>query len=215
MPNNDPSKTAPEKSHHVFTTEDFEIHKRMVAFMFAATSVLVAVFTVLLYWSYVDKQSKFHLSALMVVAVAGALGGFVSALRRLYDFAPIFPSGTFTFWKGKSTSYIIMYSSIPPVIGLIVAVVVYLIFAGKLIEGPLFPIFAFDPRPDQHKDDTFLNFLSNWQPKDAVDYAKAFVWAFIAGFSEKFVPDILNGLAKTAQKSDQAAKRVSQSNQTA
>jgi hypothetical protein len=37
-------------------------------------------------------------------------------------------------------------------------------------------------------------------PKDAAANAKAIVWGFIAGFSERFVPNILNRLATDKEK---------------
>jgi hypothetical protein len=37
-------------------------------------------------------------------------------------------------------------------------------------------------------------------PKDAAANAKAIVWGFIAGFSERFVPNILNRLATDTEK---------------
>ncbi len=190
----------------------FDIHRQMVVFLFAATFTILVVFVFFLWRLYVaytvsgdPSTSSFGVTPLMVVALGGVLGGFVSALRRLYAFAPIFPSATFSFWSRRSTAYVLMYSAIPPLVGAIAAVVVYLIFAGGMVQGPLFPMFDFDPRPGHPKDHTFGNFVANWGPKETIDYAKAFVWAFIAGFSEKFVPDILNRLGRSVEKPDEEA----------
>jgi hypothetical protein len=81
---------------------------------------------------------------------------------------------------------------IPPLVGAIAAATLYVIFAAGLIKGDMFPLFhlsAVNPRPDD-----FDNFVNNWQPVAPIDYAKAIVWAFIAGFSERFVPDMLERL---------------------
>lgn len=190
----------------------FDIHRQMVVFLFAATFASIAILAFALWRLNIahnvsgdTSANGSHVTALMVMALAGVLGGFVSALRRLYAFAPVFPSITFSFWSRRSTAYVLMYSCIPPLVGAIAAVVVYLIFAGQMLQGPLFPAFDFDPRPGHPRDHTFENFVANWQPKQTIDYAKAFVWAFIAGFSEKFVPDILNRLGQSSQDSDKDA----------
>jgi hypothetical protein len=75
-------------------TDAFEVHRQMVIALFVATTILSSVVTIGLIIS--DRGSgQFHLTALMAVAVAGALGGFVSALRRLYAFQKVFPSNFF------------------------------------------------------------------------------------------------------------------------
>ena len=139
-------------------------------------------------------------TVLMVVAAAGALGGFVSALRRLYTFQRVFPSDFFTQWH-KVNLYLMIYSMIPPLVGAIASTTLYVIFASGLVEGDLFPVFHLstaNPRPDP-----FENFIYNWQPVAPADYAKAIVWAFIAGFSERFVPDMLERLSnKQAEPKD-------------
>jgi hypothetical protein len=201
-----------EEREEISGRNAFDVHRQMVVFLFAATFAIIVVFAFFLWRFYVaytvsgdPSAAGFEVTPLMVVALAGVLGGFISALRRLYAFAPVFPSTSFSFWSRRSTAYVLMYSAIPPLVGAIAAVVVYLIFAGGMLQGPLFPAFDFDPRPGHPKDHTFANFLTNWKPKETVDFAKAFVWAFIAGFSEKFVPDILNRLGQSAQKPDEDA----------
>jgi hypothetical protein len=172
--------------------DSFEVHRQMVIALFIATLFLGFALAVGLCVS--------GLTVLMVVVVAGALGGFVSALRRLYAFQRVFPSD---FFAGgyKVNLYLIIYSMIPPLVGAIAAATVYVIFASGLITGDMFPEFhlsTVNPRVDD-----FNNFVNNWQPVTPVDYAKAIVWAFIAGFSERFVPDMLERLStKQADKGE-------------
>lgn len=164
----------------------------MVIALFVATFILAVALTIGLYFS--------RFTVLMVVAMAGALGGFVSALRRLYTFQRVFPSDFFTNWH-RVNLYLVIYSLIPPLVGAIAASTLYVIFASGLVKGDMFP--AFHLSDATRLPDDFNNFVNNWQPIEPADYAKAIVWAFIAGFSERFVPDILERLSnKQAEQND-------------
>ena len=127
---------------------------------------------------------------MIAVIVAGAGGGFVSSLRRLYSFQDIFPRRDYVQLFRKFNFYVVAYSLVPAVVGIIGAVIVYLIFAAGLLKGDIFP--EFHCATGQCND--FYGFVTDWSPKDAAANAKAIVWGFIAGFSERFVPDILNRL---------------------
>jgi hypothetical protein len=165
----------------------FAVHRQMVIALFTATLILSAMLAGGLVFSRV--------TILMVVAAAGALGGFVSALRRLYVFQRIFPVNFFK--KHKVDRYLVIYSMIPSLVGTIAAVALYLIFASGLVKGDLVPQFHLSP--GSPRPDDFQNFVFNWQPVAPADYAKALVWSFIAGFSERFVPDLLERFASSQQ----------------
>jgi hypothetical protein len=178
----------PKSEEEVIATKNaFNVHRQMVVWLFIATTISCLVLSIALYAMYVSSGG---ITALMVVVAAGALGGFVSALRRLYAFGRIFPSEAFTVWLRKANLYVAIYSMIPPLVGAIGAVVLYLVFASGMISGKLFPNFHCALGKDMC--DGFGKFLSDWQPETASDYARAFVWSFVAGFSERFVPDILD-----------------------
>lgn len=126
-----------------------------------------------------------------LVALAGVLGAFFSALTRLYnvDQASIaLISPTFSKLGGR---YLLMYSLVPPIVGAIASVVIYVIFvAGLLGDGGVFPQMACKAPPC----DSLLTMLRDFGPKEAPDYGKALVWAFAAGFSERLVPDSIQTL---------------------
>jgi hypothetical protein len=78
-----------------------------------------------------------------------------------------------------------------PVFGAVFAAILMMVFSGQLIHGSLFPEFT-----AERKDEgwTFISFLYWWKPTQATDVAKVLVWAFLAGFAEQFVPDVLDRL---------------------
>lgn len=194
-----PSDTPPVDTG-LHSGDAFEVHRQMVIALFVATITLSAILGGGLILSRV--------TVLMVVAAAGALGGFVSALRRLYAFQRIFPVNFFKT-RHKVDLYLIVYSMIPSLIGIIAAVALYLIFASGLVKGDLFPQFHLSPVSP--RSDDFQNFVFNWQPVAPADYAKAFVWSFIAGFSERFVPDLLERFASSQQQTlDRGREQASQ-----
>jgi hypothetical protein len=169
----------------------FDVHRQIVGWLFLSTVCIVIIVGVLL-WSFYAGQNA--TSMLLIVLLAGILGGFVSALKRIYDFQSIFPLPHYHHFLKKSNLYLVMYSMIPPLVGAIGAVILYVIFASKIITGPLFPSFSCGLGPDKCNDLKVI--LHEWRPSLAEDYAKVVVWGFIAGFSERFVPDILNRLSK-------------------
>jgi cytochrome b subunit of formate dehydrogenase len=175
------------------TTDEFGVHRQLVFWLFAATAVVVSITAAVLIGVDRGTEETRQLSILPLVAVAGALGAFVSALRRLYSFERIFPRQWRRGLLTRINVYVVAYSSIPPLVGIIAAVVLYVIFASHLLMGSGFPLFECEL--GENKCVQFVDFVKHWKPSTAPDYAKAVVWGFLAGFSERFVPDILNRIA--------------------
>ncbi|KKO47168.1 hypothetical protein WG68_00490 [Arsukibacterium ikkense] len=115
---------------------------------------------------------------LPVVMLLGALGAFISLQRRL---------------KALSQEDLeLMRNSIPyillaPLTGATLAGVLYLAFLSGLLSGHLFPSF------EKINEDTMTVFAGLFEvhSDNPRDYAKLFFWSFIAGFSEKFVTNII------------------------
>ena len=68
----------------------------------------------------------------------------------------------------------------------------YIGFLSNIVEGPLFPKFAAPSfsQPIPSTDD-IRAFFSKAYPATGADLAKLLFWSFIAGFSERFVPQII------------------------
>ena len=120
---------------------------------------------------------------------AGVIGGFVGLQRRL---------------KGMShedldlLAHSWVYIWISPMVGGVLAVVLYVLFVSTLVAGDLFPSFkpyeagpATDDTPLTSADQKGFSLIFNVQG-GTVDYAKMVFWSFVAGFSERFVTDIIS-----------------------
>ena len=169
-------------------------YKQMLAYQFGGTVLLAGGTALALIICY--AYGKVSPPLLVLVMLAGMLGAFFSALTRLYNvdqasIALITP--TIQQLGGR---YLMMYSLVPPVIGAIAAVVLYLVFVGKLLEGALFPSISCV------KDQvcaSLMDIMNNYWPSKPEDYGKALVWSFAAGFSERLVPDVMQGLVTKEQ----------------
>jgi len=76
--------------------------------------------------------------------------------------------------------------------------VLMLLFISGILQGKIFP--AFSPL----SADSGQNPMSYWAftqllPKTSADYALLFLWSFIAGFAERFVPDALDRIISRAE----------------
>lgn len=78
-------------------------------------------------------------------------------------------------------------------------------FTSGLISSPMFPAFqSFESSTDLP---AFRNFIENWQPAAPSDHTKALVWGFAAGFSERFVPNLLEYFVKSVQENEREPRK--------
>jgi len=123
-----------------------------------------------------------------VVAFFGCLGAYVSIQRRLQSTSdggdPII--GILALHEFNVTLHF------PLIAGGVFAVVLYFMIAAKLVEGTLFPD------------------LRDTIPGDATGWGKLFIWSFVAGFAERFVPDTLDRLVNQAQRATAAMPAAAQ-----
>ena len=132
-------------------------------------------------------------TVLTVALFAGMFGGFTSCLRRVYTFNR--GSDPISAMQALMASRASMVAS--PVLGVIFALGIYLCLLGGILNGNLFPnltIQGVSGRPI-----TFPEFFGTVEGSPG-DFAKLMLWAFIAGFAERLVPDVLDSFASAADK---------------
>ncbi len=202
----------------VFGPQILAAYKQMLLALFVATLVisgLVIAITLSFYYAHpaaeLPSAGRNDPPLMVVLVFAGALGAFFSALIRLYQFAELPKALVDPSLYQLRSGYLMIYSLVPPVVGAIAAIVLYITFAAGLLQGALFPKFAcklldeannFKPEAECN---TFGHTIADFGPALATDYAKALVWAFIAGFAERLVPDALKSFAAKAAKAEQDA----------
>jgi hypothetical protein len=149
---------------------------RVTRRLFISISSLLA--GALLVMSYA-LSAESHLVVPAVVVIAGIIGGFVGLQRRLKDL-------TVEDLTLISTSH--PYTWLSPIVGGVLALLLYVLFLSGLLSGQLFPQFEADALLANDK-----SFKSVFQQhaKGYSEYAKLVFWCFVAGFSERFVTDVI------------------------
>jgi len=179
----------------------FQAYRTMLTSLFLSTFILVLLITILLlignhFAKSADTPTGVDLPILAFVAMAGALGAFFSALRRLYSFEELPAALMHPQLRGLRNRYLLMYSLIPPLTGIIGAVVLYVMVAGHIVAGDLFANFVCTRSDHMPCSGAFLDLLASWSPATPGDNCKCLVWGFIAGFSERLIPDAIGRLGE-------------------
>jgi hypothetical protein len=134
-----------------------------------------------------------------VIFYCGMVGSFISILRRLQEQRDSLLTGSDAIQvliglrTGRASVGVGLFS------GGIFALVLYLILMSGLLGdgGGLLPQFG-EPSGSDGNLSSFAAFLNEFGPGGALDYAKVLVWSLVAGFGERFVPDVLDRLQAQA-----------------
>jgi len=154
-----------------------------------ACILLLAVIHVIVFSIMTDQLGSFQFSFF-----AGSLGSSIALLRRIPSQPDIVLERILQSWSS---------TLMPMIVGGFMATVTYLIFMSGILTGDgggglftsnLFPNFT---EPTVKEDELLsLPVVLEIRPAKVIDAGKLMVWSFIAGYSEKFIPQILASLER-------------------
>lgn len=156
-------------------------------------ALIIVVFTLLLgfgFWRSIpfdSGASKYPIAWFIIIAAI--LGSVVNE--------PFRESEAHQSTYGWTVAYILWKSSV----SIVFAFLLYLLAIGGLIGGELFPQFDATPLM-QGTHWNMEAFVTKVDPTDYKDVAKILIWSFIAGYSEKFVPNLIGKIVKTSEGED-------------
>jgi hypothetical protein len=90
-----------------------------------------------------------------------------------------------------------VYILLSPLVGGVLALLLYILFISGLVEGDLFPRFEADADVSRGDDSNSLMALVRVHAASYEDYAKLVFWSFLGGYSEKFVTNIISRFEST------------------
>ena len=161
--------------------------KRLILMTAASVLVFAAIFGICLIF-----KMRFWMTG--TAFLCGIIGGFVSIQQRIRKV-----SDEELTLLAKSWFQILLI----PIFGGVFSLVLYCILLSGILTGNLFPEFCFPLPPDTGPDNNYMIALfTKTYPKTGQDFAKFLFWAFVAGFSERFVPQIISKVTTTITKSD-------------
>ncbi len=165
------------------------VTKRLLKFI-ALTLLLTSIIFGLTFFGLIDR---FFVSWLAFQC--GMIGGFVSIQQRLYKL----DSEELNILSESWTGILLV-----PIYGGVFSLILYILFLSALLQGSLFPEFYI---PEFSSPIVTVNdiqkFLTECYPKTGPDLAKLIFWSFVAGFSERYVPDLIQSfISKKDQPSE-------------
>jgi hypothetical protein len=159
--------------------------KYCVAMVVFYSGLLIAA----LGWCHLHQTD--YVAMIASVLYCGIIGGFVSSQRRMQKLS-LDGDPLVSVFGLDSSSY---YLWLSPLLGGIFAMILFLMFVAGVFKGIIFPEF-FVSRHPPGSGLTYFAFTWNTLPTSSEEYAKLFVWSFLAGFAERLVPDSLDRLGE-------------------
>jgi hypothetical protein len=146
-----------------------------------------------------------------VLALFGAAGAMVSIMRRSQQALDLGPIDIDPIRQISALRHGFSGMLIAALVGPVLALVLFAVFAGHMLDiAGLTPDFSACPSPGLKPDlagvtpskeahgCTFAFLNSGYNFTTAGDAAKMAIWAFLAGFAERLVPDVLDKFSRAA-----------------
>jgi hypothetical protein len=181
------------------TAQVFKQHELREVFESVKLRTIFWMFVVFLLFSISSLAfgilEKWNQGILAVEVILGTSGGFISSFLRVYRMDP----GLDVMSATDGLTYERASLLVKPLVGGVFALVLHLLFISQLLSGGLFPkITIACPEEPVY----FLDFFLGSVTATSADFAKLLVWCFVAGFAERFVPDILGRLSNRAARGE-------------
>lgn len=158
-------------------------HTAIIAFLYA-----IGVIALLASFELVGD-----VSFVLLLFMSGALGGVMTTYMRLRAM----PTNEEMVKNDLTNTLAIIQVYVSPAIASVFGFVLYGLFLSDMLQGSLFPKFV-------GTDIAFngvVSLFTDVKPASQLDAVKSLLWAFLAGFSERLVPNILDRLATEAEAS--------------
>lgn len=142
--------------------------------------------------SFINYSDLAGLALFSIAAIAGATGSLVSVVLRIQGVRDNtqLAQNIFAFKYSQTTV------QVAPLTGMVFGILLSYVICGGLIGGTMFPVIDLQAKPGGSVGyNSILDSIEN--------LAKLLVWSFIAGFSERLVPDMVDRLADKAKKADE------------
>ncbi len=147
-----------------------------------STCLSLGVILFLLYWG-ISSSDRSYLA--LLIFATGLIGGFVSIQQRVHKISDLELRHLSESWA----SILLI-----PIYGGIFAVIIHILFLAGIVTGSLFPAYSIPKFGDPVQLADFQAFFTHTLPKSGEDTAKMIFWAFVAGFSERLVPQIIQNV---------------------
>lgn len=157
----------------------YALTRRLILLTAGSLVIFTAIFGIVLFFNH-------RLMISWVVFICGIIGGFVSIQQRLDKISD-------DDIKLLSSSWFQIL--LIPIFGAVFSLVLYCIFLSGLLNSDIFPAFYFpSPPPTGPNTEFIIRILRDTYPSTGPDLAKLLFWSFVAGFAERFVPQIISNL---------------------
>jgi hypothetical protein len=187
-----------------------QMRSSVTKIVFWLTVGLAAIVLGMAWYGY-EKKNEQSVPVLPLVVSMGMVGGFVSLQRRIQS-VPSTGDPILNIAELSNSKFSVYLA---PVSGAVFAALLYIIFIGGLLQGPLFPKISSPTgaceKPTVEQPATtgqspgkcaeivsFAKFVQETAPASGTQFAILLVWSFIAGFAERLVPDTIDRLVSKA-----------------